>query len=194
MSGIVGVGLACVLACQAKAASIHQTTTYFAVHGATLADIDRDLGSQGPFVLDTGIRHPGATQVQFDGTVTYRHTAYGCEVDQPNLTLNLKIMLPHWTPPADVAPRTVVVWHVLEQDIRRHEETHAAIAKNWLKRLESVLRNLPEERTCATMKAAVGATTKRYLAAHEAAQQNFDRIEAGRVDARLHREVQAALQ
>ena len=177
----------------APAASIHQVTTYFSVHGSTLEELDRDLGRKGPIVVDTGTHHPAATKVRFDGNVTYKDVPGGCQVDQPNLTLSIRTVLPRWTPPAGVSMPTLMIWDVLDEDIRRHEATHAAIARNWLKRMESALRNLATEPTCEAMRAKVDRVTPFYLARHEEAQHEFDRLEKQRVDRRLHREVRAAL-
>ena len=177
----------------APAASIHEATTYFSVHGSTLEELDRDLGRKGPVVVDTGTRHPAATKVRFDGNVTYKDVPGGCQVDQANLTLSIRTVLPRWTPPAGISTPTLIIWDVLDEDIRRHEATHAAIARNWLKRMESALRNLQVEPSCEAMRAKVDRVTQLYLARHEAAQHEFDRLEKQRVDRRLHREVREAL-
>ena len=191
--GLVAGTAVSVLGSPAQAAAIHQTTTYFAVHGSTLEELDSDLDRSGPLVVDTGMRHPGATEVKFDGNVTYKRVRAGCKVAKPNLTLSLKVMLPKWDAPRTASARTRIVWQVLERDIRQHELTHVAIAKRWLARTELALRNLSPRPDCEAMRAVVEETTRRYLAGHEAAQQNFDRLEAQRVDLRLHRKVAAAL-
>ncbi|MCQ0986233.1 DUF922 domain-containing Zn-dependent protease [Jiella marina] len=190
----VALSLAGAAAVGAGAASITEKTTYFAVKGSTLAELDQDLNRRGPFLSETGVRHPGATEVTFDGKVSYKRTSEGCEVDQTNLSLNLEITLPKWTPPKRVSPQTRLIWQTLEADIVRHENRHAAIAKNWLKRTESALRNLRPERTCREMEAMVNTVTARYLAGHERAQVEFDTIEAREVNFRLRRALYRAVQ
>lgn len=181
------VGFAVLWAGSAGAGSVDQKTSYFAVRGSTLAELDRDLNRQGPYVAETGLRHPGATEVKFDGKVSYKRLADGCAVDRADLGLMLRITLPKWTPPKRVARRTVLVWQTLEADIERHENQHAAIARNWLKRMEMAVRNLRTERTCADMEARVNMVTQRYLAGHERAQMEFDTIEGREVNFRLRR-------
>ncbi|WP_342453227.1 DUF922 domain-containing Zn-dependent protease [Jiella mangrovi] len=177
----------------AGAASIKEKTSYFAVRGATLDELDRDLNRRGPFVSETGIRHPGATEVKFDGKVTYKATADGCAVDKTNLSLDLEMTLPRWVQSKRASAHTRLIWDTLEKDIRRHEQRHAAIAKNWLKRMESAIRNLRTEPTCPAMEAMVNTVTQRYLAGHERAQIEFDTIEGREVNFRLRRALSRAL-
>ncbi|HSP25185.1 MAG TPA: DUF922 domain-containing protein, partial [Saliniramus sp.] len=178
----------------AQAGTVTQRTTYFAVKGSTLEELDRDLNRSGPYVAETGLRHPGATEVKFDGEITYKRVDGGCRVDQTNLSLTLNMTLPRWTPPKRVAPETVLVWRTLEEDIRRHENRHADIAKEWLKRMEMAIRNLRAKPSCAAMEADVNNVTQRYLASHERAQIEFDTIEGREVNFRLRRALSRTMQ
>ena len=191
--GLFVASLAVALPGSTQAASIREKTTYFAVRGSTLAELDSDLNRRGPFVSETGIRHPGATAVKFDGKVTYKATPRGCAVDMTNLSLDLEMTLPRWVPPKQVSAHTKLIWGTLERDIVRHENRHAAIAKNWLKRLESALRNLRTEPTCRAMEQVVNTVTARYLSGHERAQIEFDTIEGREVNMRLRRALSRAL-
>ena len=177
----------------ADAASIREKTTYFAVRGSTLPELDQDLSRRGPFISGTGIRHPGATEVKFDGKVTYKGTPDGCAVDRTNLSLDLEMTLPRWNPPRQVPARTKLIWDTLAKDIHRHESRHAAIAKQWLKRMEMAIRNLRAEPTCEAMEAMVTTVTQRYLAGHERAQIEFDTIEGREVNMRLRRALARAV-
>ncbi|NDV85206.1 DUF922 domain-containing protein [Aurantimonas aggregata] len=192
--GVLALGVGLAHALPAEAAKVTQRTTYFAVKGSTLEELDRDLSRSGPYVAETGLRHPGATEVKFDGQVTYKRDASGCQVDQTNLSLTLNMTLPRWTPPKRVAPETVMVWRTLEEDIRRHENRHADIAKEWLKRMEMAIRNLRTQPSCAAMEADVNNITQRYLASHERAQIEFDTIEGREVNFRLRRALSRTMQ
>ncbi|NDW05438.1 DUF922 domain-containing Zn-dependent protease [Jiella pacifica] len=197
MKSRFGVCVALVAFCLpavAGAASVREKTTYFAVRGSTLAELDQDLNRRGPFVSDTGIRHPGATQVKFDGKVTYKRTPEGCAVDATNLSLDLEMTLPKWIQPKRVPAHTKLIWETLEKDIRRHENRHAAIARNWLKRMESAIRNLRTEPNCSAMEEMVNTVTHRYLAGHERAQIEFDTIEGREVNFRLRRALSRAVE
>ena len=198
-SSAVAVAALLVLACSvglggaARAGTIKQTTRFFAIHGTTLAELDRDLNRAGPYVSETGMHHPGATEVRFNGTVTYKSVSGGCAVDKTNVGLNLNIMLPKWQRPHRVARQTMIVWNTLAADIKRHELQHAAIARNYLKRMEMALRNLRPERSCAGMEARVNQVTDRYLSGHQQAQIEFDKVEGREVNVRLRRALSRTL-
>ncbi|MEX6506668.1 DUF922 domain-containing Zn-dependent protease [Jiella sp. M17.18] len=196
MLGLLPLALAAALAGlgagTADAASIKEQTTYFAVHGTTLQDLDRDLSRRGPFLADTGLHHPGATEISFGGKITYKHVPEGCAVNRVGITLGLKTTLPKWTPPAGASARTRLIWNTLAADIVRHEGRHSAIAKQWATRMEMAIRNLAPRSSCAAMEAAVGRVTSRYLAWHADAQVQFDEIEGREVSMRLRRALNRA--
>ncbi|KQT53267.1 hypothetical protein ASG43_18780 [Aureimonas sp. Leaf454] len=172
----------------ASAAEVKERTTYFTIRGTTLDDLDRDLNRKGPLMTGTGIRHPGSTQVKFDGRVTYRETPDGtCRVERTNLGVHLVKTLPKWSTPKKATPQTRIVWKTLSDDIARHEDDHARIAKLWLKKMESALRNLGTERSCDRMEARVDSVTATFLANHERAQREFDMIEGREMNMRLRR-------
>jgi predicted secreted Zn-dependent protease len=171
----------------AGAATISERTTYFAVRGSTLEQLDRELNRKGPTAGTSGDRHPGATQVSFGGRIAYAPDKRGCKVGRTSFTLKLNKILPRWNPPRSASGATVIVWRTLAQDIARHEADHAKIARSYVNRMESAVRNLGPRPTCKAMEAAVDATTARYLKEHEQAQRNFDLIEGREVNWRLKR-------
>ncbi|KQT86231.1 DUF922 domain-containing protein [Aurantimonas sp. Leaf443] len=191
---LLASGIVVLSALPAGAATVRESTTYFPVKGRTLAELDASLSRQGPLVTGTGARHPGATEVRFDGHVDYKRVGRLCAVGTPRLALDLKITLPRWVQPRRTAPDVVLVWQTLEKDIRRHEAEHATIAKRWLKKMESAIRNLRPEADCERMEARVNQVTSRYLAAHEREQLAFDAAEGRDVDRRLSRALAKAIE
>ncbi|KQT57409.1 MULTISPECIES: DUF922 domain-containing Zn-dependent protease [unclassified Aureimonas] len=172
----------------AVAAEVKERTTYFTVRGSTLEELDRDLNRKGPLMSATGVRHPGSTQVKFDGRVTYREAPNGlCSVGKTNLGVHLVKTLPKWSPPRAATAETRIVWKTLADDIARHEADHVKIAKLWLKKMESAIRNLGPSKSCEAMETRVDKVTATYLADHERAQRDFDTIEGREMNMRLRR-------
>ncbi|WP_193227854.1 DUF922 domain-containing Zn-dependent protease [Aureimonas psammosilenae] len=169
----------------AQAAAINERTTYFTLRGTTLEQLDRELNRKGPTAGGGNDRHPGATQVKFGGTVTYLPNGGVCRISRVDFNLKLVKILPRWTPPKSASASTVIVWRTLAEDIARHEEDHAKIAREYLRRMEAAVRNLGPRRDCDAMEAAVNATTSRYLRQHERAQKDFDFREGRDVNYRL---------
>ncbi|MBC8128917.1 MAG: DUF922 domain-containing protein [Rhizobiaceae bacterium] len=171
----------------AGTAEVRERTKYFTVTGTTLEELDRDLSRKGPLMTATGLRHPGATEVKFDGKVTYQPLEGACRVAGTGLNLRLVKTLPKWTAPRGASPTTAIVWKTLSDDIARHEADHARIAKAYVKKMESALRNLRPEADCAAMEARVNAVSARYLADHQRAQLEFDTVEGREMNRRLKR-------
>ena len=182
------VGLAaCLTTADAGAASISDRTKYFTIRGSTLEQLDRELSLKGPSAGTGGDRHPGATQVSFGGRISYAPKGSACRVGRTDITLRLVKILPRWKPPRSASAGTVIVWRTLAQDIARHEEVHASIARSYVRRMEAAVRNLGPRGDCKDMEAAVNATTARYLKEHEREQREFDTLEGREVNWRLKR-------
>lgn len=169
------------------AAEIKERTKYFIVTGTTLEELDRDLSRKGPLMSATGVRHPGATEVKFDGRVIYKPGERTCAVASTALSLSLVMTLPKWTGPKSASATTAIVWKTLADDISRHEADHARIAKMYVKKLESAVRNIQPLPTCEAMEARVNAVSARYLAEHQRAQVEFDVVEGREMTGRLKR-------
>jgi predicted secreted Zn-dependent protease len=172
----------------ASSGEIKERTTYFMVKGQTLADLNSSFGQGGP-MLGSGERHGGATQVMFGGDATYAEVGGTCRVDRAAFRLNLVTTLPRWSPPADATPEMKVVWRTLRNDVATHEAKHAEIAKRWLRQLETRVKALSPEPTCAAMKARVAMEKRDVLRQHDLAQVDFDRHETSRVDARVEHQL-----
>lgn len=171
----------------ALAADIREHTRYFSIGGSTLEELDRDLSRNGPLMAGTNMRHPGATEVKFDGKVTYKPDGGLCRVAKTELTLRLVKTLPKWSAPNSATPSVALIWKTLSDDIARHEGDHARIARSYVRKMESAIRNLGAAKTCEEMEARVNAVSARYLAAHQAAQVEFDVIEGREMNMRLRR-------
>jgi predicted secreted Zn-dependent protease len=171
----------------ASAPLIKKTYSYFNISGLTGADLERELSKHGPMLAETGIRHPGATKIKLGGSVDYRNSDGRCRVLDAKVTLETHLTLPRWTDRHRANRETVLVWDTLSSDIKRHEERHAEIARQYARKLEKTLEALYPERNCQRMEAKVDATSKRIIEEHAADQQRFDRVEAASFERRMLR-------
>lgn len=187
MTWFLAAALLAVSTLAVAAADIKERTKYFTVRGSTLEELDRELGRKGPLMTATGLRHPGATEVKFDGRVSYTPAVRSCRVTRTELSLRLVKTLPKWNSPKSASPTVSLIWKTLADDIARHEADHARIAKSYVKKMESAIRNLAPEKTCAAMEARVNAVSASYLAAHQRAQLEFDVAEGREMNSRLKR-------
>lgn len=168
---------------------VRKTISHFTISGKTAAELDQQLAKRGPKV--TGMeRHPGATQIKFSGTVTYRNTGNQCSVSKARVVVNIGIILPRWSHRRGASPNLVFLWDTLFSDIRRHEERHAEIAVNHARTMEKRLLALSPRSTCEELANKVSDTTDDEVALHDADQQRFDRTEAINFESRMTRLLQ----
>ena len=171
----------------AGAASVAKTYSYFTVGGTTIEEIERELKRRGPKVQSTGLRHPGATRMEFTTRVGYGERNGRCSVVDATVSVKAAMILPRWNRRKGADPDTRLVWDTLSADIKRHEESHVVIAKNHARELEEALKTIQRERSCAAAQDRAKSVTARVLAKHDREQDQFDRIEGKNFETRLLR-------
>lgn len=181
--------LALCLAAQSGGAEpvISKTYSYFSIGGRTGEELERELSRRGPMLAETGTRHAGATRIRIAGSVKYENTGRKCRVIDSMVTLETRLMLPRWSNRKRADPHTALIWDTLSSDIKRHEERHAEIARQYARELEKSIESLRPESTCAKMEARVAAVTQSIIKRHGADQDRFDRTEALNFERRMLR-------
>lgn len=193
----------------ADAANLVKTYSYFSIGGRTLDQIQAELSKRGPSVKSTGMRHPGATRMAFTSRIGYaeiedpcatasgllgtagcrlfKQAAPSCEIVSATVTVKTEVILPKWRPRGKVAPEVQLFWNTLAADIKRHEDRHVEIAKNYGRRLETALLDTGKEPNCKVAAAKAREVTARVLGEHDRAQVEFDRVEMINFESRIIR-------
>lgn len=166
---------------------VRKSISYFQIGGTTAEDLDRELERRGPETRTSGSRHPGATQIKFGGELTYVHSAGECRIGETNVTLTTRLILPSWKNRKKAHGDLALIWDALSSDIKRHEERHAEIARQYARQLEKALKRLRPQRNCEVMQAKVAEATDKVITAHDKAQMDFDRVEAVNFEKRMIR-------
>ncbi|NTE86460.1 DUF922 domain-containing Zn-dependent protease [Agrobacterium rubi] len=161
--------------------------SYFSIGGRTAEDLDHELSRRGPMTKATGARHPGATEIKFGGEITYVEKDRKCGVGTVEVKLHTKILLPRWTNRRRTTADLALIWDTLSADIKRHEERHAEIARNYARTLDKRLQSLHPQNSCEKMQALVTKTTQEVMNAHDKDQMRFDMVESKNFDARMSR-------
>ena len=187
---ILAAGFALVAGHGAQAASIAKTYSYFTIGGTTVEEIERELKQRGPQVKSTGMRHPGATRMEFTSRVGYSEANGRCSVVSAAVTVKANMILPRWNRRKAASPDTRLIWDTLSADIKRHEESHIVIAKTHARELEEALLGVQRQRDCTIAQTKAKEVTARILARHDEAQDRFDRIEGKNFESRLLRLLQ----
>ena len=171
----------------AHGAGISKKYSYFTIGGATLDELEKELGKRGPKVSTTGRRHPGATQMEFVTSVTYANNDRSCRVQEANVVVKAKIILPRWRSRGRADPDTRIVWDTLSADIKRHEESHVVIAKNHAREIEQALEGMGPAANCEMLAVKGKVLTARVMEKHDREQARFDRVEGINFEARMLR-------
>ena len=171
----------------ARAAVLVKTYSYFTIGGRTLDQIQTELNRRGPAVKTTGLRHPGATQMRFTTRIGYAQQPDSCRIVSAEVTVRTRVILPRWRPRGKVDPQVKLFWDTLSADIKRHEDRHVEIAKNYGRELEDTLKATWPYKTCEAAAAKAGTITASILARHDKAQADFDRVELVNFESRILR-------
>lgn len=164
-----------------------KTISHYMIEGRTADELDEALAAQGPTSSQSGMRHPGITKINFGGDITFTTTLENCAVDSVNVTLSTNIELPRWKNRRKANQDLAVSWDALSADIKRHEERHAEIARQYAKKLDETLIALLPAKTCDILQAHISEATQKIMNEHDADQERFDRVERKNFDARLER-------
>ena len=168
---------------------------YFRISGSTAADLDAELSRRGPKASDSNLRHPGATQMKFSGSYKYQELRNGrCKVKSAHIKLHTKLILPRWTNRSRANQDVALIWDTLSRDIKRHEERHAEIARQFARKLEKSLIALYPRSSCEEMEAIASQESEKILAKHDKAQKSFDRTESASFDRRMTRMLRFKIQ
>ena len=142
----------------------------------------------------TGLRHPGATQMEFNSRVGYAQKENSCQIVAATVSVKAKVILPRWRRSSKADGDVRLIWSTLESDIKRHEESHVVIAKNHARDLEQALLKVGRQKTCAIASEKAKALSEKILAKHDREQQRFDRVEGINFERRLIRLLQYRMQ
>lgn len=166
---------------------VSKSYSYYPVGGQTAAKLEEELWRGGPELEETGNRHPGATRIRINRVISFEQSGNRCAVGDVTVKLDTRLTLPRWTDSSGAERKAHLVWRTLSSDIKRHEERHAEIARQWSRKLETALRNLRPEADCVRMQAKVESTSKSILEKHAADHERFDRVEAASFERRIGR-------
>ena len=148
----------------------------YPVTGSTYAELLASMRENGPLAERTGRRHFGVTEVSFRQSFDYQRARGRCELLGADITLDMTIVLPEWTERDGASTRTVERFERLYDDIVRHEERHAAIARDYLGRLRGEMDRPVTARSCSALEAGLRASSKAVLDRHRCAQLAFDEV------------------
>lgn len=182
------LGLLFTIITDAQAAKIYRTIHYYSISGKTGHDLIQALRVKGPYVESTKSHHPGATSISFLPDIHLKKVGKYCRVTRANIDIRAKIQLPKWRQRATTRnPALAFIWDTLSQDIKRHEESHAIIARSHASEMEMTIHKLPVRKKCDDLRQNIISEVEKMLKKHMIEQIQFDYIEGINFKKRLSR-------
>ncbi len=161
---------------------INQEFQFFKVRGETSQQIFRDFQKQSPIKAkgkyDATL---GVAAIKLLPEVDYEIRGKKCHIAKTRVKTNIIIHLPDWENYEKADLISQQIWDRLFRNIKEHELTHAAIAKNYSKKLEAKIANHRPRRDCDTLDEALKKAAGKILAKHDKAQRKFDEKEYRRL-------------
>jgi predicted secreted Zn-dependent protease len=154
---------------------IHETVAYYDIAARTEPEIVKELNAKGPTGADGKINW-GMTQWSAGWDLRTRQVGNGhCIVDRADLSLNILIVLPRWTPAADVPPTVVEKWKRMSSALERHEQEHATHGREAIAAVASLMRSDRHADSCKALRRAVEKEGRALMQRGGALDKELDR-------------------
>lgn len=153
--------------------TLHWTTNYYTVKGATLAELHDSLQRTRPW-KDRPPRH-AATVWQIDWRFDVVRSAGLCRCSSFTTRTVITVTLPRWTPPTNASPETVSTWNRYFVALAKHEAGHADFALRAAREQHKRVSQLGAETDCEALKRRINDTALQVLAEFRGQEQEYDR-------------------
>ena len=147
------------------------SVTYYDVHGSTYAELRADMRRSGPKI--DGGSFVGETRSPMRWS--WRSESIGggsCAMRDVRVSVNAQILLPRWTPPANVDSSLVSEWKRFIAALETHEAGHKDISARAGHDLENQLRGMTG--LCSQLGTRASDIARRILDKADADQKRYD--------------------
>jgi predicted secreted Zn-dependent protease len=145
---------------------------YYDIDGASAGALRDQIHRLGPRD-GSGQAGDALTVWNIESTYVVAPSADGCALRNIQVTLELTLTLPRWTPPSTAAPRLLESWRTYLQHLKLHEAGHRAIAEQNARALAAALAGLRAP-TCQDLTDSASRTAERILADGRAKNRAYD--------------------
>ena len=145
---------------------------YYDIDGASAGALRDQIHRLGPRD-GSGQAGDALTVWNIESNYVVAPSADGCALRNIQVTLDLTLTLPRWTPPSAAAPRLLESWRSYLQHLKLHEAGHRAIAEQNARALAAALTGLRAP-TCQELTDSASRTAERILADGRARNRAYD--------------------
>lgn len=155
------------------AANPSLTVDYYPIAGATARALRAEMNRLGP--TNEAGRNDGNTHWDVQWRYDYDRNAGGCTAVNVRVTLEVRMTMPRWTPPAN-APRTLIVtWQQFVDALRKHEDGHYKLAIEAAEEVGRVLRTNRTASDCERLRTRQNAAANAVLEDLRRRHARYDR-------------------
>lgn len=149
---------------------------YYSIHGATIADIQQELSSEGP-EAPGGTHTIAMTNYELYVTWEMAQSLGVCRLENIVVHLDIIYTYPQWNQPDGADAEAVEEWERFEPYVTEHEERHGEIARTCAQQLVTWLQSFEAGESCATAEEVLNTLVNDLYTQCEAEQQAFDEAE-----------------
>lgn len=146
-------------------------TTYYEVHGRTVAQLAADLRRRGP-KGDDGQLRTAFTDSRLRWQFTTRPDGPACRAVGVRVTIAAEVLMPKWVPPADTEPGVVTKWNESMNALAVHEAGHSDIRVRFATAIRDRIAALRTR--CDRLTAKADSASNAIVAELRAAQTKYD--------------------
>jgi predicted secreted Zn-dependent protease len=143
---------------------------YYDVTGRTYAELHADMRRLGP--KNNGNSYVGETRSPMSWSWRAEASSGGCTLRNVRVRVDAQILLPRWTPPADVDSGIVTEWKRFITALETHEAGHKDISARAGRELKDQLRALTG--MCSMVSMRANDIARRVIDAANVAQKRYD--------------------
>jgi predicted secreted Zn-dependent protease len=156
------------------AAAAGPSVEYYTIQGSTARELRAEMNRLGP-TSEAGVRNDGYTHWDIQWRYDYDRTAGGCTAGNFRVTLEVRITMPRWNPPAGAPRELIARWQRFEQALRVHEDGHYDLAVAAADEVRRVLQANRDGLECRRLEEGLNAAGAAVLAELKLRQARYDR-------------------
>jgi predicted secreted Zn-dependent protease len=152
--------------------TVHWTTNYYAVAGATLGEIRDSLARSRPWKDKSSL--DAVTDWRIEWRYQFASSDAGCRCTSFTTKTTIAITLPRWTRPTNAAPEAITNWTRYITALRQHELGHAQIGLAAAAEQHKRIGNLGVQADCAALKKKIDSLAQQTVDDYGRRDREYD--------------------
>ena len=166
------IGWVTLVATAAAQNSVHWTTNYYLVTGATLPEIRRSINAARPWKDQQNT--DAMTKWRVNWRFTFAQSAEGCYCNTFSTITTIAITLPRWIAPTNAPQPLKDTWARYFTALTKHEVGHTQIGLSAAAELQKRSRDFGTLADCENLKAKINGIAERVMRDFQKRDEEYD--------------------